>query len=281
MKKIAFLSGTRADFGKLKSLISSLAATPEEFQVEIYVTGMHMNPDYGNTHLEVESAFKHLKVHLFNNHDEPDSMDIVLAKTIMGLFGILKRSKPELLVVHGDRVEAVAGAIVASLNNTLVAHIEGGEVSGTIDELMRHAITKMSHLHFVSNESAFQNVLQLGEDRESIHVIGSPDIDVMNAPGLPSLAEVTSYYGIPFENYAILLYHPVTTNLLSVEQAGIVRYYPSKQSELQRCAQLARPNKLSDFWKALIDARRHELHALAHRVQIEALLIRYQEIFKD
>jgi DNA polymerase-3 subunit delta' len=70
-------------------------------------------------------------------------------------------------------------------------------------------------------------------------------------------------------------------DLLSIQQANLVRYYPSKEAELKRCAQSARPNKLSDFWKALLDARRHELHALAHRVQIEALLIRYQEIFKD
>lgn len=85
---------------------------------------------------------------------------------------------------------------------------------------------------------------------------------------------------VPMPELLIILERWVA-DLLSVQQAGIVRYYPSKQSELQRCAQLARPNKLSDFWKALIDARRHELHALAHRVQIEALLIRYQEIFKD
>ena len=79
----------------------------------------------------------------------------------------------------------------------------------------------------------------------------------------------------------LLIFERWVADLLSVQQAGLIRYYPLKQSELHRCAQSAHPNKLSDFWKALLDARRHELHALANRVQIEALLIRYQEIFKD
>src|SRR5207253_3046033 len=86
-----------------------------------------------------------------------------LANTVQGLGHFVREFPPDLIVVHGDRVETLAGAIVGALNNTLVAHIEGGEISGTVDELIRHAVTKLSHLHFVANEDARARLLQMGE----------------------------------------------------------------------------------------------------------------------
>jgi UDP-N-acetylglucosamine 2-epimerase (hydrolysing) len=138
-------------------------------------------------------------------------MDLTLAKTIEGFSAYVKDLKPDLIVVHGDRVEALAGAIVGSLNNILVAHIEGGEVSGTVDELIRHSISKLSHVHFVSNETAENRLLQMGELKESIYNIGSPDVDIMFSENLASLEEVKKYYEIPFEQYAVAMFHPVTT----------------------------------------------------------------------
>jgi UDP-N-acetylglucosamine 2-epimerase (hydrolysing) len=138
-------------------------------------------------------------------------MDLTLAKTISGLSEFVKVAQPDMMVIHGDRVEALAGAIVGSLNNILVAHIEGGEVSGTIDELMRHATSKMSHIHFVSNASAKKRLIQMGELSESIAVIGSPDVDIMFSNSLPNLDEAKQYYEINFEQYAIAMFHPVTT----------------------------------------------------------------------
>lgn len=209
MKKILFLTGTRADFGKLKSLISKVEENPE-FEAHIFVTGMHMLAKYGMTALEVEKAgFKSLYKYI--NQNGHDSMDLVLAKTIQGLSDYVKEINPDMIVVHGDRVEAMAGAIVGSLNNILVSHVEGGEVSGTIDELIRHSVSKMSHIHFVSNDTAKKRLLQLGEDESSIFVIGSPDLDIMLSPDLPSLEEAKLKYEIPFDEYAILMYHPVTT----------------------------------------------------------------------
>jgi UDP-N-acetylglucosamine 2-epimerase (hydrolysing) len=98
-----------------------------------------------------------------------------------------------------------------------VAHIEGGEVSGTIDGVIRHSISKLSHVHFVSNSKAKSRLLQLGESLKSVHVIGSPDIDIMLDPNLPSLSTVREHYRIPFENYGILIFHPVTTELSELE----------------------------------------------------------------
>lgn len=215
MKRILFVTGTRADFGKLKSLIKILDNDPD-FEVSIFVTGMHMQSLYGSTYLEVErcgckSIFKYL------NMTSESTMDLTLSKTIDGLSTYLKENPVDLIVVHGDRVEALAGAITGSLNNILVAHIEGGELSGTIDELIRHAISKLSHTHFVANEKAKKRLIQMGELEQSVFVIGSPDMDIMFSYELPDIEEVKRYYEISFEEYGIVMYHPVTTEYEQTE----------------------------------------------------------------
>lgn len=208
-KKIVFLTGTRADFGKIKSLIEILQDN-KEFDVHIFVTGMHMLKEYGYTLIEVQRCgFPNIET--FNNHTDEATMDLTLGKTIQGFSAFVNKIKPDLIVVHGDRVEALAGAIVGSLNNILVSHIEGGEVSGTIDELIRHSTSKMSHIHFVANDLAKKRLIQMGELSESIEIIGSPDLDIMFSNTLPSLEQVKKYYEIDFETFAIAMYHPVTT----------------------------------------------------------------------
>lgn len=210
-RKILFLTATRADFGKLKSLIRSVSES-DEFEYAIFATGMHMLARYGSTLQEIyKSGF--CNVHPYINQDGSVSSqaDLVLANTVAGLGLHIRESQPDLLVVHGDRIEALAGAIVGALNNVRVAHIEGGEVSGTVDELLRHAVTKLSHVHFVANEEARQRLQQMGEDASSIFVIGSPDTDIMFSSSLPSLEEVQQHYEITFDRYGIVLYHPVTT----------------------------------------------------------------------
>jgi UDP-N-acetylglucosamine 2-epimerase (hydrolysing) len=209
MKKIAFLSGTRADFGKLKSLIQILE-NHQEFEPYIFVTGMHLIEKYGYTALEIERC-NFSNVSTYSNHTNETTMDLTLAKTIEGFSEYIKIINPDLIIVHGDRVEALAGAITGSLNNILVAHLEGGEVSGTIDELIRHSVSKMSHLHYVSNDQAKKRLLQMGELESSVNVIGSPDIDIMFSDNLPLLDEVKKYYEIYFKDYGIAMFHPVTT----------------------------------------------------------------------
>lgn len=218
-KKILFLTGTRADFGKIKSLIQTLEIQ-QEFEVFVFVTGMHLQELYGYTLIEIERCnFKN--VFTFENHTHETTMDLTLAKTIEGLSGYCKIINPDMIVVHGDRVETLAGAIVGSLNNILVAHIEGGEVSGTVDELIRHSVSKLSHIHFVSNAEAERRLLQMGEIRESIFMIGSPDIDIMFSDQLPDLKKVRDYYKIDFEQYAIVMFHPVTTEIKEMQQYAI------------------------------------------------------------
>jgi len=216
MKKILFLTGTRADFGKIKSLISILEKQPE-FEVFVFVTGMHLQEVYGYTLIEIERCnFKN--VFTFENHTHETTMDLTLAKTIQGLSNYCKNIQPDMIVVHGDRVETLAGAIVGSLNNILVSHIEGGEVSGTVDELIRHSVSKLSHIHFVSNKQAAKRLQQMGEIKESIFTIGSPDIDIMFSDQLPDVAVAKAYYKIDFEKYAIVMFHPVTTEIKEMEK---------------------------------------------------------------
>lgn len=215
MKVIVFLTGTRADFGKLKPLILEIAKN-NKYVIKIFITGMHTLSKYGSTYKEIEILNVGC-IYKFINQSDGDGMDHVLAKTIMGFADYCREVKPDLVVIHGDRVEALAGAAVASLNNILVAHIEGGEVSGTIDELIRHSVTKLAHLHFVSNDEAAGRLIQLGELQNKIYIIGSPDFDVMRSSTLPNIEDVKRHYQIKFEEYAILLFHPVTTELNEIE----------------------------------------------------------------
>lgn len=221
MPRIVFLTGTRADFGKLKTLMLRLQADPA-FEVHLFVTGMHMLSKYGSTWDEIEKVgFRN--VYKFINQNASDTMDHILAKTVTGLSDYVKEIAPDLLVVHGDRIEAMAGAIVGVLNDVLVGHIEGGEVSGTVDEMLRHAVSKLAHMHFVANDTAQERLLQLGERADSIHVIGSPDVDVMNSGNLPSLDDVRQRYDLSFADYAILIFHPVTSEVADLRrQIGIV-----------------------------------------------------------
>ena len=215
-KKILFLTGTRADFSKIKSLISILE-TNLEFEVFVFVTGMHLQEEYGLTLIEIQRC-NYKNVHTFQNHTHETTMDLTLAKTIEGLSSYCKEVQPDLIVVHGDRVETLAGAIVGSLNNILVAHIEGGELSGTVDELIRHSVSKLSHIHFVSNTDAANRLVQMGELQTSIYTIGSPDVDIMFSNFLPDLDLAKKYYQINFDKYAIVMFHPVTTEAKEMEE---------------------------------------------------------------
>ena len=216
MRKVLFVTGTRADFGKLKPLIR-VVNEMETFSSEIFVTGMHLLQRFGSTWEEV--MWSNLApVHPFVNQSPGDRMETTLARTINGLSSYVQESRPDLIVVHGDRVEALGGAVVGTLSNIRVAHIEGGEVSGTVDEALRHAVSKLSHWHFVSNEESRGRLLQLGEASNDIFVIGSPDIDVMDSTDLPALDEALTHYKIEWDEFGILIFHPVTTELENLER---------------------------------------------------------------
>lgn len=208
-KRIVFLTGTRADFGKIKPLIQAVRSS-RKFEPHVFVTGMHLSKKYGETVHEVEKC-GFPNVCKFRNDAKDNRQDLILANTITGFSRYCKRVQPDMIVVHGDRTEALAGAMVGAFNNVLVAHVEGGEISGTIDEHIRHAVSKMSHIHFVANNEAKRRLVQMGEHKTNIFTIGSPDLDVMTSKTFPSLAAAKRRYQFGFNHYGLAVFHPVTT----------------------------------------------------------------------
>lgn len=236
-RKVVFVTGTRADFGKLEPLICALRDS--DYIVSLFVTGMHMLSLYGQTRLEVRrvpgvDVYEHL------NQRPGDPQDLILSKTVGGFSDYVHECSPDLIVIHGDRIEALAAALVAATNYIPSAHVEGGEVSGTIDEAFRHCNTKLCTHHFVSSDQAARRVMSLGEPPSSIHVIGSPELDFHAGPSGVSLDDVKNRYEIPFSEYGIALFHPVTSEKASIgEQAkGLFKAL----QESGRCFVVIAPN---------------------------------------
>lgn len=218
-RKILFLTGTRADFGKLKPLMREVDRSPD-FECFVFATGMHTLPRYGMTANEIKKEnFQNVFTHMNQDSLMNERLDMILANTVQGLGHFVHEFPADLLVVHGDRVEALAGAIVGAFNNILTAHVEGGELSGAVDESIRHAVTKLSHVHFVSNETSQRRLIQLGERPETIHIIGSPDVDIMLSDSLPAIESVRARYEIPFERYSVFVYHSVSGELDSLAKS--------------------------------------------------------------
>lgn len=215
IKKIVIVTGTRADYGKLKPIIKNIDDNPN-FECHVFVCGMHLLEKYGSTYLEIIND-NYKNVYVAYGLPVDSRMDINCGNTINHLAGYVEHIQPDLIVVHGDRVDALCGAIVGALNNIYVAHIEGGEVSGTIDESIRHSISKLSHYHFVANQIAKDRLIQMGEATERIYIIGSPDIDIMLSENLVPIDIVKKHYEIPFHTYGLVLYHSITTDVETLD----------------------------------------------------------------
>ena len=225
-KKVVFITGTCADYGKIKSIISELSKNIK-FEIYIFITGMHLQKKYGFTYKQIIKENKNnSKLFLSSNYCKNNAQDKTLSKTVILFSNYINKIKPDMIFIHGDRVESLAASISGSLNNFLVAHIEGGEISGTIDEHMRHAISKMSHLHFVSNKYAKKILKLLGEKNKSIFNVGSPDIDTMKSKKLPKLHQVKKRYEILFDKYSKSILHPVNSRLKNLKE-DCLNYFKS------------------------------------------------------
>lgn len=239
-KKVVFITGTRAEYGKLKLLIN-LFQNKKNISSFIFVTGMHMLKTYGYTYSHIiDENKKKSKIYLYNNNKTNKTQDQILADTIHGFSKFILKIKPDLVVVHGDRVEALAASISASINNFVCMHIEGGEISGTIDEHIRHAVSKFSHIHLVANNDAKIILKRLGEDLKNVHVVGSSDIDIMKSKKLPSLDSVKKRYKIKFSNYSIGIFHPETTKINLIK--NMTRVYSKVLEKSQKNYVLIYPN---------------------------------------
>ena len=228
-KKIVIVTSTRADYGKLKSIILKIQKN-KNFTTKVFVTGMHNLKLYGHTIKEIKKdKIKNLVI--FKNQKKNSSMNKILINTIRGFSRFIDENKPDLVILHGDRVEPLGCAISSVLNNIRIIHIEGGEVSGTVDEMLRHAISKLSHIHFTSNKIAKKRLIQMGENKKSIFVTGSPDIDLIKSENLPELSKVKKRYGIKFERFAIAIFHPVTTEINKLENHSRIFFEALKKTK--------------------------------------------------
>ena len=215
MKKIVFITGTRADFGHIKSLID-ICVKSNLYEVSIFATSMHLSSKHGYTINDIyEDDYKN--VHAYLSYKDNETMDETLANIIYGFSKYIKEIKPDLICVMGDRVEMMAGAIVGTLNNILTIHLQAGDISGTIDNSIRHAISKMCHAHFCANKIARERLLKMGENENNIFVIGSSSVDNIFNINLDLYDAIKKIYNINFNEYGILIFHPVTTEVNDIE----------------------------------------------------------------
>ena len=213
MKKICFISSTRADFGILKNLILELKKNPS-FNTKLIAGGSHYLSSYGNTYKEILG--NNIKIdysikNKFNNDDE-FAISKVFSKSLLETSQIIKKIKPDLIVVLGDRFEILASVISANFFRIPVAHLYGGEITyGALDDSYRHAITKLSHLHFVANDKYKKRVKQLGENPKNIFVVGGLTADNIIKTNFLKKSSLEKNLNIKFKKYNFIVnYHPET-----------------------------------------------------------------------
>lgn len=217
-RKIAVITGTRADYGIYSSVLRSINDDPE-LQLQLIVCGMHLCPEFGMTINEIyKDGFKISdKFETILASDTGVSMAKSIGLAIMSMAESFDRLKPDILLILGDRGEMLAGAVAASHMNIPVAHIHGGEVTGTIDESVRHAITKLSHIHFPATEDSKERIIKMGEIPENVYTVGAPGLDFINNSKFMKREEVLNRFGLKDDKIFIMTQHPVTTERDKVE----------------------------------------------------------------
>jgi len=211
MKRIAVFTGTRAEYGLLRPLIRRIQSQPE-FELQLLVSGMHLSPEFGMTVTEVEDEFPITrKVKIDLSSDTPAGICKSTGEGMIGLGQAVEELSPDLVVILGDRYEALAMATCAMLHRVPIAHLHGGELTeGAIDDSIRHAITKMSYLHFTSTEVYRQRVIQLGEQPERVFCVGAIGLDSLKSEDLMTRKELEHDLGIELKKFFLVTFHPAT-----------------------------------------------------------------------
>lgn len=213
MKKICVVTGTRAEYGLLKPLIKRINEDIE-LELQLVVTGMHLSPEFGLTYKEIEEDGYAItdKNEMLLSSDTPNGITKSIGLAVIGFADIFSRIEPDIVVLLGDRFETYAAATSAMVHRIPIAHIHGGELTqGAIDDAIRHSITKMSTLHFTSTQEYQKRVIQLGEQPERVHCVGSLGVENIKEQYLMSKEELERSIDFDLDKpYAVITYHPVT-----------------------------------------------------------------------
>ncbi|MBX3625482.1 MAG: UDP-N-acetylglucosamine 2-epimerase (hydrolyzing) [Rhizobacter sp.] len=210
-RRVCYLTGTRADFGLMVSTLHAIRRDPR-FSLSLIVTGMHLSDAYGRTVREVEAEGFDIAARV--PVDLSDATGAAMARglgtTLVGAVDALERIKPDVLLLLGDRGEMLAGALAAIHLGVPIAHLHGGERSGTVDEPVRHAISKLAHLHLVATTQSRDRLIRLGEQGAQVHVTGAPGLDGLAALATESRQALCAEDGFdPTRPVALFVYHPV------------------------------------------------------------------------
>jgi len=213
-RKICVVSGSRAEYGLLKPVISAIAQS-RDLGLILFVTGSHLSREFGRTvHLIKKDGFRIDKeIEMTPEGDGGEFMSLAIAKGIAGITAALKGEKPDIVLILGDRIEALATAIAAAYLNITIAHIHGGDRSKAgLDESARHAITKLAHIHFAATKRSRDRIIRMGENSQNVFLVGAPGLDSIVTRPLLSREELAEKYNFDARKpFLMLVQHPVTT----------------------------------------------------------------------
>lgn len=210
-RRILYVTGTRADFGLMARTLKAIDAD-EGFALSILVTGMHLSPVYGSTVNEIKAAGFRIaaEVPVDLGVNTGTAMARNLGAMLIGFTGVIERERPDIVLLLGDRGEMLAAAIAATHEDIAIVHIHGGERSGTVDEPIRHAISKLAHFHFTSTEDARQRLIRMGERDDRVWAVGAPGLDGLRDDAAVPRAELFASLRLdPSRPVALLVHHPV------------------------------------------------------------------------
>uniref|UniRef100_A0AAY5EYL8 UDP-N-acetylglucosamine 2-epimerase domain-containing protein n=1 Tax=Electrophorus electricus TaxID=8005 RepID=A0AAY5EYL8_ELEEL len=217
--RVCVATCNRADYSKLAPIMFGLKSQPELFELEVVVLGSHLIDDYGNTFRMIEQDEFDIgtKLHTIVRGEDEAAMVESVGLALVKLPDMLQRLAPDVLIVHGDRFDALALATAAALMNIRILHLEGGEVSGTIDDSIRHAISKLAHYHAVCTRSAERHLIAMCEDHSRILLAGCPSYDkLLSAHKRDDYADIIKAWlgdSVKEQDYIVALQHPVTTDI--------------------------------------------------------------------
>lgn len=215
MRKICYISGTRADYGLMRSVLKRLHDAID-VDLSICVTGMHLSSLYGSTVEEIKNDGFTICAEIPVDVTTCDnaSMAKSIGYELIGFTEVLEQQRPDIVLLLGDRGEMLAGALAALHLNIPIVHLHGGERSGTVDEMVRHAISKLSHYHFVATNEAAHRLIRMGEKEECIFVVGAPGLDEINSYLPASLEQVCTTYNLSASKpFALMVFHPVVQEI--------------------------------------------------------------------